>query len=409
MSGGVTTLKILHVLDHALPLQSGYVFRSLGILTEQRRIGWRTAQLVTPRQQPGEGSDTVDGWTFYRTPAPRGRLARLPVLSYLAEMRATEARIIEVARAERPDLIHAHSPALNGLPAIRAGRRLGLPVVYEVRAFWEDAAADLGRTREGGLRWRASRALETRVLRRADAVTTLCQGTRDEIVARGIPAAKVTIIPNAVDPAAFSTTRRPDPALAAQLGLSGCTVLGFIGSFYHYEGLELLVGALPAIAQAAPETRLLLVGGGPEEAAIVAQVKAMGLDHLVARTGRVPHAEVGAYYDLVDIFIYPRLPMRLTDLVTPLKPIEAMANGRIVVASDVGGHREIVRDGRTGFLFPAGQKAVLAQTVLRVLGQRADWPKVAAAARRYVETERTWQASVAGYAPVYGALVARAT
>jgi PEP-CTERM/exosortase A-associated glycosyltransferase len=397
-------VKILHVLDHALPMQSGYVFRTLGILAEQRRMGFETVQLVTPRQQPGEGACTVDGWTFHRTPAPRGPLSRLPVLSYLAEMRATEARILEVARAERPDVIHAHSPALNGLPAIRAGRRLGLPVVYEVRAFWEDAAADLGRTREGDLRWRATRALETHVLRRADAVTTLCQGTRDEILARGIPASKLTIIPNAVDPAAFSTDRRPDPDLLGRLGLAGRTVLGFIGSFYRYEGLSLLIGALPAILAAAPEVRLLLVGGGPEEAAIAAQVRAMGLDGAVVRTGRVPHAEVGRYYDLVDVFVYPRLKMRLTDLVTPLKPIEAMAKGRIVVASDVGGHREILRDGETGFLFPAGDAAALAATALRVLARRSDWPGMAAAARRHVEAERSWAASAGRYRQVYAAL-----
>jgi PEP-CTERM/exosortase A-associated glycosyltransferase len=398
-------LRILHVLDHALPLQSGYVFRTLGILGQQRRMGLETVQLVAPRQQAGEGSYTADGWTFHRTPAPRGPLARAPVLSYLAEMRATEARILELARAERVDLIQAHSPALNGWPAVRAGRRLGLPVVYEVRAFWEDAAADLGRLREGDLRWRATRALETFVLRRADAVTTLCQGTRDEIVARGIPAAKVTIVPNAIDPDAFALDRAVDAGLAGQLGLAGCTVLGFIGSFYRYEGLSLLIRALPAVAQAVPEVRLLLVGGGPEEEAIAAQVQQMGLASLVVRTGRVPHAEVGRYYDLVDVFVYPRLKMRLTDLVTPLKPIEAMAKGRVVVASDVGGHREIVQDGETGFLFPAGDEDALASRLRDVLARRDEWPAIATAARHYVETERSWPISAAAYAPLYRRLV----
>lgn len=401
-------LRVLHVLDHALPLQSGYVFRSMGILAQQRRMGIETVQLVAPRQQAGLGSYQADGWTFHRTKAPTGPLARLPVLSYLAEMRATEVRIRALARAERVDLIHAHSPALNGWPAVRAGRALGLPVVYEVRAFWEDAAADLGRVREGDWRYRATRALETRVLRRADAVTTLCQGTRDEIVGRGIAPAKVTIIPNAVDPAAFGAHRAADPALAARLGLSGCTVLGFIGSFYHYEGLDLLVAALPAIAAAEPRARLLLVGGGPEEARIAAAIEAAGLGALAVRTGRVPHAEVAAYYDLVDVFVYPRRRMRLTDLVTPLKPIEAMANGRIVVASDVGGHREIVRDGATGFLFAADDPAALAGRLSEVLARRADWPAIAARARRYVEVERSWQASAARYLPVYARLAGRA-
>jgi PEP-CTERM/exosortase A-associated glycosyltransferase len=394
-------MKILHVLDHGPPLQSGYVSRSLGIIREQRRLGWETVHLVAPRQQQGEGAAEVDGLVFHRTPAPAGALSRLPLLGYMAEMRATEAGIIALARAERADLIHAHSPALNGLPATRAGRRLGIPVVYEVRAFWEDAAADLGRLKEGDLRYRLTRALETHVLRRADAVTTLCQGTRDDIVARGIPARKVTIIPNAVDVSRFTTERMEDNALRAAFGLEGRVVLGFIGSFYSYEGLALLVEALPAIVAAVPDVRLLLVGGGNEEAALKARIAELGLTAHVVMPGRVPLAEVGRYYDLVDVFVYPRLRMRLTDLVTPLKPIEAMASGRIVVASDVGGHREIVTDRETGFLFPAGDRAALTATVIEVLGQRGRWPAMAAAGRQAVERERTWEASCARYAPVF--------
>jgi glycogen(starch) synthase len=401
-------MKILHVLDHGPPLQSGYVSRSLGIIREQRRRGWETAHLLAPRQQQGTGAEEAAGLLFHRTPAPSGPLSRLPVLRYEAEMRATEARILELARADRPDLIHAHSPALNGLPAVRAGRRLGVPVVYEVRAFWEDAAADLGRLREGDLRWRLTRALETHVLRRADAVTTLCQGTRDDIVARGIPADKVTIVPNAVDASGFTTDRLADNPLRRAFGLDGKTVLGFIGSFYRYEGLSLLVDALPAIVAAAPDVRLLLVGGGNEAEALQAQIAARGLSDHVIMPGRVPFSEVGRYYDLVDIFVYPRLRMRLTDLVTPLKPIEAMASGRIVVASDVGGHREIVADGETGFLFPAGDRDALARTVVSVLGRRAEWPAIAAAGRRRVEAERNWEGACARYAPVFARLTGKA-
>lgn len=401
-------MKILHVLDHGPPLQSGYVSRSLGIIREQRKLGWETVHLVAPRQQKGTGAEEAAGLVFHRTPAPSGSLSRLPVLDYMAEMRATEARLLELARAERPDLIHAHSPALNGLPATRAGRRLGIPVVYEVRAFWEDAAADLGRLKEGDLRYRLTRALETHVLRRADAVTTLCQGTRDDIVARGIPAEKVTIIPNAVDVSGFSTERLPVNPLRAEFGLEGKAVLGFIGSFYSYEGLSLLVEALPAIVAAAPDVRLLLVGGGNEADALKARIAELGLADHVVMPGRVPFSEVGRYYDLVDVFVYPRLKMRLTDLVTPLKPIEAMASGRIVVASDVGGHREIVTDRETGFLFPAGDRDALARTVIDVLGARDAWPAMAAAGRAYVERERSWEASCARYVPVFARLTGKA-
>jgi len=279
--------------------------------------------------------------------------------------------------------------------------------VYEVRAFWEDAAADHGTSRQGGLRYRLTRALETHVLKRAIAVTTICEGLRGDIVARGIPAQRVTVIPNAVDIERFSVGGQPDLVRQQQFGLAGKTVLGFIGSFYAYEGLALLLQAMPGILQAAPDTRLLLVGGGPEEPRLKQLAAASGLQDSVIFTGRVPHDAVQDYYNLVDIFVYPRLSMRLTDLVTPLKPLEAMAQGRLVLASDVGGHRELIRDGETGQLFHAGSIEDLQRAVLAMLHERSGWQAQREAGRRFVETERTWKASVARYRAVYAAALGK--
>jgi glycogen synthase len=199
-----------------------------------------------------------------------------------------------------------------------------------------------------------------------------------------------------------------DPALRTRLGLDGCTVIGFAGSFYGYEGLHLLVEAVRLMRQSNPRLRLLLVGGGPQEAALREQVAAAGLQENVIFTGRVPHGEVQRYYELIDLLAYPRLPIRLTELVTPLKPLEAMAQGRVFVASDVGGHRELVRHGETGYLCPAGDAAALAQAMQAALAQREDWPRLRERARHFVEHERTWTHSVARYAGVYRrALAAR--
>ncbi|RMG32361.1 MAG: glycosyltransferase, partial [Gammaproteobacteria bacterium] len=203
----------------------------------------------------------------------------------------------------------------------------------------------------------------------------------------------------------FSMDQTKDEALLSELRLSGKRVLGFIGSFYAYEGLPLLVEALPAILAEAPDTRLLLVGGGPQEAVIKQKVAALGLEDAVIFTGRVPHAEVTRYYSLVDIFVYPRLSMRLTDLVTPLKPLEAMAQGKLVLASDVGGHRELIRDGENGLLFEAGSKEALARRALELMQDADRWPELRAAGRRYVEEERNWPASVARYESVYRSLL----
>jgi PEP-CTERM/exosortase A-associated glycosyltransferase len=263
----------------------------------------------------------------------------------------------------------------------------------------------LFRSTEGSLRYRLTRALETRALRRADHVFTICEGLRRDIVARGIAASKVTVIPNAVDIEAFDVGGQPDAALKAQLGLTGATVVGFIGSFYAYEGLDLLLDALPALLQRRPEVRVLLVGGGPQDAALKAQAQRLGVADKVVFTGRVPHAEVQRYYDLVDVLVYARHSMRLTELVTPLKPLEAMAQGRLLVASDVGGHRELIRDGETGQLFRAGSTESLVAAVVSLLERRADWPRIRAAGRHFVETERHWGASAARYRAPYEALL----
>ncbi len=400
------TLRILHVLDHSLPLHSGYVFRTLSILREQRRLGWETFHLTSPKQRGTEDwEEVVDGWQFFRTPKQAEGALNFPPAAYARLMAGTARRIEEVVAQVDPHLIHAHSPVLNALPAIRAGHKLGLPVVYEVRAFWEDAAVDHGTTSEGSLRYRISRWLETHALRRADHVTTICEGLRGDIVARGLPAEKVTVIPNAVDVDEFPFLQRSDEALRGEFGLQGAVVLGFVGSFYAYEGLDLLVAALPKLLGKHPRLRVLLVGGGNEETNLKAQATALGVGDRILFTGRVPHAHVQRYYSLIDILVYARKSMRLTDLVTPLKPLEAMAQGRLLVASDVGGHRELIRDGETGLLFEAGNVHALAAAIDRLLRSPEDWPRIRQAGRDFVERERTWKVSVRGYLNAYGGVL----
>jgi PEP-CTERM/exosortase A-associated glycosyltransferase len=252
-----------------------------------------------------------------------------------------------------------------------------------------------------------TRALETFVLKHASQVTTICEGLRSDIIARGIPDQTVTVIPNAVDIERFSVEGMPDLAILHKLGIAGKAVLGFIGSFYAYEGLALLIQAMPGILETAPDTCLLLVGGGPEEQRLKQLATSSGLGDSVIFTGRVPHDEVEKYYRLIDILVYPRLSMRLTDLVTPLKPLEAMAQGRLVLASDVGGHRELIRPGVTGQLFRAGSIEDLQRTVLDMLKDKGGRQVQREAGRRFVETERTWEESIARYRDVYAAALGK--
>src|SRR5579875_2178283 len=206
-------MRILHVFDHSLPLQSGYVYRSLGILGVQRAFGWDTAHLTSPRFNRGEAAvESVDGWEFYRTPAPRGAAAAWPLAREVLEMRALLRRTRELIEAFAPDIVHAHSPALVGLPAGRAAARLGVPFVYEVRALWEDAAVTQGKAREWGPYYRLVRRLESAVLRRA-----------------ALPGGKVRWWRTPAAPAASAGRPGGDPDLAGRWGFGGRRCSGSSG------------------------------------------------------------------------------------------------------------------------------------------------------------------------------------
>ena len=392
--------RILHVLDHSLPAHSGYTFRTRALMKAQVAKGWAVAGVTGVRHPlPGPGVETVDGLTFHRTPPIK------PAPSPLREWReigALAKRIGGLVAEWKPDLLHAHSPVMDGLAALRVGKRLGIPVIYEIRAFWEDAAVGNGTGREGSARYFLTRRLETHAVRSADAVAVICEGLRGDLVARGIDPAKIIVSPNGVDLDLFGSPPPRDDALAVELGLGADDpVIGFIGSFYDYEGIDDLIAAMPALIAAEPRARLLLVGGGPMEAALKAQAAASPVASHIFFVGRVPHEQVERYYSLIDILAYPRKKMRLTDLVTPLKPLEAMAQGKLVAASDVGGHRELIEDGVTGSLFAPDDPAAIAAVLAGLLARRTLWGERRRVARAFVEAERNWSSNILRYEPVY--------
>ncbi|WP_417611552.1 TIGR04063 family PEP-CTERM/XrtA system glycosyltransferase [Parasphingorhabdus sp.] len=401
--------RILHILDHSLPLHSGYCFRTRAIMKAQIASGLTVAGVTGVRQnQHGyvseQSAEEVDGLRFFRT------LAKVQGPSPIREWREVAVladRVEQVVREWQPDVLHAHSPALNGLAALRVAEKTGLPLVYEIRAFWEDAAVGNGTGREHSPRYWLTRQLENHVVNGADAVAVICDGLRADLIARGVQPGKITVSPNGVDLDLFGQPPARDEIVLSQLGLPDKSVMGFIGSFYDYEGLDDLIAAMPLLQVSHPEAHLLLVGGGPMEGSLKNQVKRLGLDSAVTFTGRVPHDEVERYYGLMDIMVYPRKSMRLTDLVTPLKPLEAMAQGRLVAASDVGGHKELIEDGVTGTLFAAGDPQRMAEKLASLLDNRGVWSQTIETAKKFVESDRNWSSNILRYTPVYQKLIAR--
>ena len=399
-------MKILHVFDHSVPIQDGYATRSLAILHEQQVRGWQVMPVTGPRQ--GSSADTeevVSGLTFRRTWDRPSFVSRLPVLRQFWAIWLMYRRLSELIPQLKPDVVHAHSPALNGVAAYWAARRSGVPLVYEVRAFWEDAAVDQGTSSERGLRYRLTRALENHVFRRAHRVVAICEGLRLDIEGRQLCRHAVAVVPNAVEYERFAVSTPRDAALAEKHGLRQEHTLGFIGSFYDYEGLDLAIRAMPHLLARDALMKLVLVGGGQNEQSLRKLALSLGLRDQVIFTGKVPFSEVERYYSVIDLLVYPRKSLRLTETVTPLKPLEAMAQRRVFVASNVGGHRELIRDGETGVLFRADDVDALVNAVTGLLAQPGLQSQLRIHGERFVREERNWRNSVAVYEGVYAGAV----
>ena len=404
----VRPLRVLHLLDHSWPVHTGYSIRSLHLIAAQYRLGFRPQALTGPLQivdDPNAVETVVENITYRRTPF-RGKFSewvisrRRPVLREAAIVRLIRNRILELLENEPVDLIHAHSPALCGLGALQAARSKRIPFVYELRAFWEDAAVDQNKTSTRSLRYRLSQKLEDYVVHRADAVVGISQSILDELKKRKTDPAKLFHVPNGVDVEKFSPVTR-DEILAAKLGLGGEPVLGFIGSLYRWEGVAWLVRAVAELRRRGTACRLLIVGDGEEMPAVREAVRKLDAGDFIQIVGRVPHNEIERYYSVVDVLVYPRHSIRLTELVTPLKPLEAMALGKAILGSDVGGIRELVEPEKTGVLYRADNIEDFCEQAKRLLSQTSLQHKLGEQAREFILREKDWKVLARRYIDIY--------
>jgi glycogen(starch) synthase len=395
-------MRVLHVLDRSLPRVAGYTTRAAAILEQQAALRLEPVALTGVRQGEDAVSERIDGVMYHRTPASAALagLRGAPGLGEVAEMAALGSRILAVHREEPIELVHAHSPVLCGLPAYAAARYLGVPSVYEIRAFWEDAAEHRGHGRQSSARYVAIRTLETRLLRSVDAVVAICDGIRRDLLARGLSGDRVVVVPNGVDTARF-TPRPRDEALAAHLGMRGKLVIAYLGTLFRFEGVPLLLEALRRLLATRDDVRGLVVGSGEAEAELRQQHARLGLGDRVVLTGAVPPDSVADLYTLADVLAYPRERHRITELVTPLKPLEAMSMGKLVIGSDVGGLRELIRDGDTGLLFRAGDAAELERALLSAVTDGDLRRRIGERARAHVVEHRDWRGVAARYLDVY--------
>jgi PEP-CTERM/exosortase A-associated glycosyltransferase len=357
-----------------------------------------------------ENSELIDGVRYFRTcgtwlPPTVEVYDPSPFRSSLRVFQnATLFRTaLKVARSYRPAVIHAHSPFTCGLIGDAVGKLLRIPTLYEVRGIWEDSHTSRHGLERSSIRYRAVRTLENVALKGATATCAICDALKNEIESRGIPGDKVAVVPNGVNVRAFVPGPRSEE-LQARLGLQGKLVIGYIGSFFHYEGLDLLVRALAPLSQIFPALALLLVGDGELTPILKNSSAELGISDRVFFTGKVPHDTIADYYRLCDLTVLPRRDTRETRLVTPLKPLEIMAMAKPVIASDIGGHREIVEDGVNGLLFRADDVSDLVAKCAYLAENSEYRTDLGARGRTWVTENRDWAVIVKRYVAIYGAL-----
>ena len=401
MSGTVAPARILHVVTNSLPLtQAGSTIRTHRILRAQRAMGW-DARAVTRPGYPVTYGDLDAASTELLDGVPYHRLLPALMPSDSAMPRAYAELLARVVEEFQPHLLHAASDHANARVALEVGRRAGIPVAYEVRAFHEDTWL----SRHGGeaaresdvYRW--TRERHTEVMRAADLVTTLGESMRAEIIARGVDADRVVVVPNGV-PVEFLDGTRESVDARAQLGLDrdGFWV-GSVATMHDAEGFEVMLEAMSRLRADGIDARALLVGDGPALPRLRTRARDLGVP--LTTPGRVPVTEVIPCFDALDAFAYPRLDTPLNRDVTGLKPLEAQARGLPVVGTDLPAVAEVLAPGTP--LVPAGDPGALAQALRdlqdpdlrRARGMRGhDW----------VAAHRTWPSVTDRYRTAYAAL-----
>ncbi len=396
-------MSILKFFDQTVPYVSGYSMRSRYIAESLARRGVDVNVVSSSIFDYRNEIETINGVNYFRAiPVGSASIRRLPLLREWLTVRSVR----EAAQRHwdsRFQLVHAHSSSLNGLAARAVAKQYNVPFLYEIRAFWEDAAVDQGKTKEGSFRYNVTRNLETKLLRSADRASVISEGLKMDVIERGIDPEKIIVTPNGVDTEKF-TPQPYDREIAEKLGLTDCQVIGFIGTFFRFEGLHLLLEAAKQLCAERDDLKVLIVGGGHEEMRLKAMTKEYGLEDRVIFTGRVKHDDVLRYYSVIDILVYPRTSRRITELVTPLKPLEAMALKKVVIGSDVGGIRELVEDGRNGLLFPAENVDELVNRCRFALNSPQEMQSLAEMSREYVIRERNWYTLSQRYVDLYQSL-----
>lgn len=396
--------RIAYFLHNSLPYSSGgYATRAQGIAAGLMKAGFDvlcTSRPGFPLDIAGDHvgrdltpGDIVDGVKYLRIFEPLRKNINGNVY-----MLAAADEIVQYLKKHRVEAVLAASNHLTAIPAAIAAREVGIPFFYEVRGFWEITRISREPAYKSTPQYAGQVENERLAAVNADAVFTLTTPMKEELVKRGVNEQSITILPNSCDPTKFSPRGR-DRALAESLGIpSKVPVIGYIGSFVQYEGLENLAQACAELIKKNIDFRLLLVGNenasgserGPITEEILRVASEEGLADKLIMPGRIPHDQVESFYSLIDIAPFPRKPQPVTEMVSPMKPLEALAMEKAVVVSSVRALTEMIIENETGLVFEKGNIKDLSEKLEILIKDEKLRCRLGKNGRSWVENERTW-------------------
>jgi PEP-CTERM/exosortase A-associated glycosyltransferase len=405
-------MRILHVLMGSLPDITGYSIRSQEIMSSEKKLGLDVYAITSPYQKNVNVSnkhEVIQSIPFYRTnlwdtSGTDGKRSADHFIKKYFLFNHFKKKVYELCLELKPDVIHGHSYFFSGYPAAWAAKKMGIPFIYELRGLIQDSGVSRSKFKVNSLQYRYIDYMEGRTFRAASKVVTISRALQEYLFKKGISSDKVGLVPNGVDTSRFTPIEK-DKELMRRYRLEGKIVMGFIGSFFSYEGLDYLINQFKMILKHEQNVVLFLVGAGEKYEELKRLTKELQLEDSVILTGRVDHTEILKYYSVVDIFIYPRVKEWMTETVTPLKPLEAMAMGKAVIGRDIGGLRELIDDEKTGLLFKDDDtEDFISKCLLLIRNQRLR-ETLGSTARDKMVLERDWMKLAERYVSLYKSIV----
>ena len=389
-------MKILHILYQSTPNVAGSSIRSRDIIDAQLAEGLTPVVITSPFQEPlleGAKDEVIDGIKYYRTfSGMNNELVSEKKTSFFTQIRKLlriflfTYSIYRISKSEKIDILHAHAMFFCALPAKIVSIFLNLPLLYEIRSLWEERYK--GYSMLNKIIFSSLTFFETIAMASSNEIIAINHSLKQTLQSRFLlKDKKIHVVENAVNLNRINVKKVNRDV----------KVFAYIGTISPIEGLDLLTKTFVKLHEKGLKNKLVIYGDGIMLSKLRNLTKG---DNLIEYRGVFKQDQIAEVYSEVDIIINPRKKSFLSDTVTPLKPLEAMGFEKLIMASNVGGMREIIKDRETGILFQSDSEDAIKLAVLDIIKNK-NTINMIENAKRYVEQNRSWQYNAIKYKKIY--------